>query len=350
MEGQATKKTNFFKEVGKSIKDLDKYEDFAIEAPKKAFMYFIKLLLVFCLIIACFYTYKIVDNMNHIYHKLKENLPEFSYTQGKLMMSSEEPIVIDDYQESIGKIIIDTSNEDNTEKYQIKNQGVLFLKDKVLLLSNNAMGQVSYSYQELAQTYNIPDFTKQEAIHYIDGMNQIPLYLITFVIIFVYLFLIYFISIFLDVLLLSILALLVSRIARIQLKYAPCFAIAAHAITLPVLLNLIYINVNLLTGFQIKYFQLMYSTISYIYIIVAILMIKTDFIDRQKELMKLAQEQEKIKEELKKQEEEEKQKQQEEQKKQEEKEETNKKPKRKKENKEEKGVGADAPACEETGK
>ena len=95
----------------------------------------------------------------------------------------------------------------------------------------------------------------------------------------------------------------------------------------------------------------MYNTISYIYVIVAILMIKTDFINRQLELIKLAEEQEKIKAEIKQKEEEEKQKKQEENKKPEEKENNETKDKKKKEKKqkgdEEKGVGADAPACQE---
>ena len=95
----------------------------------------------------------------------------------------------------------------------------------------------------------------------------------------------------------------------------------------------------------------MYSTISYIYVIVAILMIKTDFINRQKELIKLAEEQEKIKEELarKEQEEKEKQEQQENKKPKEEEKPVEKEKTKKKKKKEddEKGVGADAPACEE---
>ena len=52
----------------------------------------------------------------------------------------------------------------------------------------------------------------------------------------------------------------------------------------------------------------MYNTISYIYVVVAILMIKTDFINRQAELIKIAQERLKVKEELEKQKEEEKEK------------------------------------------
>lgn len=356
MSEENNKKTNFFKEAFKSIKDLDKYEDFALETPGKAFKYFIKLIAIFCIIVSIFYTYNIVKNMNDIYANLKDKLPDFSYTQGTLNMSSEEPVVIEDYKDVFGKIIIDTSITGNeTEKYESEKEGILILKDKCIILANDAMGQVAYKYEDIAKSYNISDFTKQDVVNYVEGMNIISIYASVYFVIFVYLYIIYFISIFMDVLLLSALAFIISRISRIKLKYAPSFSIAVHAITLPVLLNLIYIVVNLLTGFQIKYFQLMYSTISYIYVIVAILMIKTDFINRQMELMKLAEEQEKVKEEMRKKEEEEKQKKKEENKKP--KEENKEKPetksknnKKKKQSDEEKGLGADAPAFQETEK
>lgn len=352
MSEENNKKTNFFKEAFKSIKDLDKYEDFALEVPGKAFKYLLKLILVFAIIISIFYTYKIVNNMNDIYSNLKIKLPDFSYNEGTLKMDSNEPIVIEDYKEIFGKVIIDTNiSENEIEKYESEKEGILILKDKCFILSNSAMGQVTYKYSDLASSYNINNFTKQDVINYIEGMNIISICFSIYFVIFVYLFIMYFISILMDVLLLSLLAYIVSRISRIRLKYAPSFSIAIHSITLPVVLNLIYIVVNLLTGFKIKYFQLMYSTISYIYVIVAILMIKTDFINRQMELMKIAQEQEKVKEEMKKKEEEEKEKQKEENKKPEEKkEEKQQNNKRKKKKDEEEGVGADAPACQESGK
>ena len=351
MSEESNKKNNFFKDILKSIKDLDKYEDFAIEKPSKAFKYLLKLVAIFCVIICIFYTYQIVQNINDIYANLMNKLPDFSYTEGNLTLNSEEPVVIEEYKEVIGKIIIDiNASEDKINEYE-KNSGIgiLLLKDKCVILSNTGMGQVTYKYEDIAASYNITEFTKQDVINYIEGMNVISIYSSIYFIIFVYMFIIYFITIFMDVLLLSVLAFIVSRISGIRLKFAPSFGIASHAITLPVILNLLYIIVNLFTGFEIKYFQFMYSTISYIYVIVAILMIKTDFIQRQMELIKLAQEQEKVKEEMK-------------QKEEEEKEEQNKKPedknkekeektsKRKKKNEGEEGTGANAPACEELGK
>lgn len=305
MNEETNKKTNFFKEALKSIKDLDKYEDFALELPKTAFKYLFKLVLIFIAIITLVYSYKIVDSLNNIYAGLKEKLPNFSYSQGVLKVDSSEPIILEEYEETIGKVIIDTNiDESEINKYEkeIGNNtiGVLILKDKCIVLSNTTAGQVTYKYSDIASSYNITEFTKQNAIEYIDNINIVSVYASIYFVIFVYFFIIYFISIFVDVLILAVLAYIVARISRIRLKFTPSFNVAVHSITLPILLNLVYIIVNLLTGFNIKYFQLMYNTISYIYVIVAVLMIKTDFINRQLELMKLAEEQEKVKKEMEK--------------------------------------------------
>ena len=344
MSEETSKKNNFFRDVLKSIKDLDKYEDYALELPKSAFKYLFKLVLLFCTIICVFYTYQIVQNMNEIYINLKDKFPDFSYKEGILKVQSEEPMIIEDYRDILGKIIVDTNG--NVEDYE-KENGILLLKDKCIFLADNGMGQVTYNYEEFAKSYNVTEFTKQDIINSVDGMNIISIYSSVYFAIFIYLFIAYFIKIFMDVLILGILAYLVSRISNIKLKFAPSFGIATHAITLSVILYLIYIIVNLFTNFKIDYFNLMYNTISYIYVIVAILMIKTDFIQRQMELIKIAQEQEKVREEMKQKEEVEKEKQKEENEKPEE---ENKEGKTSKKNNESEGEdtsGANAPACRE---
>ena len=68
---------------------------------------------------------------------------------------------------------------------------------------------------------------------------------------------------------------------------------------LSIVLYLIYICVNITTGFTIKYFDLAYEIISYIYIITAILMIKSDLIKQQIEIGKIVEEQKKVREEKK---------------------------------------------------
>lgn len=300
---EKNKKSNFFKEAFKSIKDLDKYEDFALETPKVSFKYFAKLVLAFAVIVSFFYTFKIVDNCKNVYATMKEKLPEFSYSNGTLSMETDETIVIDDYSETFGKILIDTNSTELTEyqdKIKKENISLVVLKDKCVVISNSTLGQVEYNYLALVSSCNINEFTKQSAIEYFESLNIVSMCASLYFIIFVYLFIVYFISIFMDILILWILAYLVSKLSRLNLKAAPSFSVAVHAITLSLVLNIIYIILNLLFGINVKYFGLMYNLISYIYVIVAVLMIKTDFINRQIELMKLANEQEKVKAELEK--------------------------------------------------
>lgn len=300
---EKSKKNNFFKEAFKSVKDLDKYEDFALETPKVSFKYFIKLVLAFAVIVSLFYTFKIVDNCKNVYATMKEKLPEFSYSNGTLSMETEEPIIIDDYSETFGKILIDTNSTELTEyqdRIKKENISLVVLKNKCVVISNSTLGQVEYNYLALASSCNINEFTKQSAIEYFEGLNIVSMCASLYFIIFIYLFIVYFISIFMDILILWLLAYLVSKLSKLNLKAAPSFSVAVHAITLSLVLNIIYIILNLLTGINVKYFGLMYNLISYIYVIVAVLMIKTDFINRQAELMKLASEQEKVKAELEK--------------------------------------------------
>ena len=116
---------------------------------------------------------------------------------------------------------------------------------------------------------------------------------------FMYFFALYFVYGLIDAIIVSILGFIASRITRIRLKYKPIYIMSIYALTLPIILNCIYIVVNTFTGFTIDYFQIVYNVIAYIYVITAILMIKTDFIEQQRELIKIVQQQIKLKYEQK---------------------------------------------------
>ena len=314
---EVIKKQNFFKDLIKSIKDFDKYEDFAIEGVGKSIKYFIKILLIFCAAICIAYTYKIAKNTNNVYTSLKDKIPNFTYENGELITENTDAVIIEEYGETVGSIIIDTKNEQanvvNDYKEQIDKYGsaILLLKNKIIVINPSFNGQIEYKYSDLLSAYNIQNGTKEQLVNYIDGLNIVSVILTVFFVMLVYLFIAYFLTTIIDALMLSCLGYISSRFFRLKIKFSVAFSVAVHALTLPMILNLIYILVNLFTGFEIKYFQIMYYTIAYIYVVVAVLMIKTDFINRQAELIKIAQEQMKIKEELENQEQEEDEKQEE---------------------------------------
>ena len=81
---------------------------------------------------------------------------------------------------------------------------------------------------------------------------------------------------------------------------------SAYALTLSIILYMIYIALNVLTGFYIRLFDIAYNAISYIYIATAILMIKSDLTKQQIEVTKIVEVQKQIQEEKEQETEEEK--------------------------------------------
>ena len=89
-----------------------------------------------------------------------------------------------------------------------------------------------------------------------------------------------YVSTLLNIVVISVLGYLASRIMRIPLKYKATFNMAVSAVTLPLILNVIYTIANLITGFKINNFELMYDLIAYVYMMVAIMFIRTEIIKK----------------------------------------------------------------------
>lgn len=123
---------------------------------------------------------------------------------------------------------------------------------------------------------------------------MLKIYAIFAAISFVYLYIAYLIQILIDILLLSVVGYLLSKIISVRFKYKSIFNMSVYALTFSIILYMIYIIINLFTGFTVKYFEIAYNAIAYIYIITAMLMIKSDLIKQQIEVDKIVQEQKKI--------------------------------------------------------
>ncbi|MCI9287113.1 MAG: DUF1189 family protein [Clostridia bacterium] len=215
--------------------------------------------------------------------------------------------------EALQIIIINTNAENDLENEYINKinkyeNGIVLLKDKLIYKNNILSQNIEYSYENILNFYDIQEFEKQDVLNFVNSINGIGLYSGFVLFIGMYMFVIYFISTLIDAFMLAILGFVLARIIGVKIKFKATFNIGVYALTLPIILNLIYIVINAFTGFTIRYFQWMYTTISYIYVIVSILIIKTDLINRQMELMKIIEEQEKVKKELEEKERQEKEK------------------------------------------
>lgn len=298
------KKTSFFKKVLISIKDFDKYDMFARENVGQAIIYLLQMMVAFSILITVLSVYSFSNNLRDIITKFDEQISSLSYSDGSLTINDNQKLEVNDFNETIGKVIIDTSDltDEQIEQYkkeiQDNGNGVLLIKDKVIILNESLSAIAESNYKSILDSYQIETLDKQLILDYYNK-NNISIYISAAILMFVYIFMIYSFNILIDSVALGILAFITARIVRIKMKYTASLNISIHALTLPLLLNMIYVLINFFTGYTVKYFQIMYTTIAYIYIITAILMIKSDYIKGQMEVQKIEDEQQKIKEEIK---------------------------------------------------
>lgn len=337
------KEISFFKKLIISIKDFERYPELASKSWTKVLPYLVKLLTIFVIVASFASVYALAEQVQSGLEYVKEELPNFTFSNNELKMEQEEPILYENMDKLFDTIIIDTREiNDETlslykEKMQKASNGITLLKDKALVKTNVTNGIVEYTYSSISEEYQINEFNKQQVLEYFSATNLALMYIGIFIMVSIYMFILYFISIWLDIILLGALGFFTALILRLRLRFSAMCKIAIHSLTLPILLNAVVILIETFTNFRIEYFDIMYIGIAYIYIITAILMIKSDVIKNQKELAKIIDEQEKVRQELEKQKEEEETKK-EEQEREKEKEEQRKKEKKEKDN-EDKNVG-----------
>ena len=339
---RTTKRDGFFKTVLKSIKDFDKYEQFALETMGRTCLYLLQMVAIITIVVVAILIYQFSNTMQSAVIYFNDNIQEMSYADGILTVNSNQKLEINTNSTIAQKIIVDTSEltTEQIEQYRTDlndlNSGIILLKDKILIKNEMLTAITETTYTDILSQYNLTNLDKQSVLDYIYA-NQSQVYISVAIVEFIYMFSMYLTSILMDTLILAILGLIVARIAGMKIKFSACFSIGVHALTLPIILNILYIILNAFTGYTIKYFQIMYTAISYIYMVATILIIKSDYIKRQMELDKLKSEQEKIRAELDNQKEEDK------------KEEERRKEEKKEQKEKESGEYADKQSDSETG-
>lgn len=331
-------KLSFWKKIKISITDFEKYQDLAAERVIKTIGYIALIMLIFNIVVAGIYTYKFSATISNIRGYIEENIAQITFEEAKLTVipKNKEKITTIKNEESKITVIINTQNSNEKElqksidEFNGIENAILILPNKIMLKNGLIKQPYSYSYENISNQYNINKLDKQEVLNLlsIDTIKQVLIYV--YIVMFIYMFIMYFSSALIDIIMLSVLGYIVTIIAKIRIRYSAIYNIAAYAITLPVILNLVYFVVNAFTGFTIKYFEVMYTGIASIYIITAILIIKSDVIKRQIELEKIIQEQEKVKLELQQKEEEKKEREERERQKKEDEEKNNQDDNRKK--------------------
>lgn len=280
-------KKGFFKKVWYSIFKLEKYGEMSAEGVGRAIKYLIKLSLILAIIISLGTIYQVNLMKNKAENFIENQVGEFSYKDGVLKLENEEPVIAP--SSYLGKVIIDTNIETNEEidnylNSMTGNKGILILKDKILIQGATQRGVITYNYDSVLGEIDIGEINKQQVMDYLNGSNVWKVYLIIFVIVLLYTLINTFLSILFNTAVLSMFGYLVTWFAKIKIRLQAIFNLAAYALTLSIVLNAVYITVNIFTDFVIKYFQVMYIAVAAIYLIAAIFIIKSEFLKKQIEV------------------------------------------------------------------
>lgn len=305
-------KIGFFHKIWNSITKIEKYPDMAAEGLGRAFSYICKIVAILAIILCLGILYQMHQIMQEGIQYLQNEFPEFSYKDGILEVDTEKRFTISEDDSYVGRTIVDTKTEDEETINQYMSEvnkagsGIIVLKDKVILKNGAVAGNINYNYSELLEQMNIHEFNKQTVIDYVNSPQVITLYVSIFITIFIYSFIMYLITTLSNVVFLSVFGYLTTWIARIKMRFLAVFNMSVYALTLSIFLNMLYIAVNIFIDFKMEYFQVMYVAVAAIYLVAAIFLLKTEFVKKQMELMKLAEAQEIVRREIEEREEQEK--------------------------------------------
>lgn len=314
------KKTNrrgFWKKLVCSVGKIESYPEMATEGVPKAISYMIKLVAILAVVVCLGIVYQTNQVLTEGIDYLNKDFPDFSYQEGTLTVVSEQPIILEEAK-LVGKVIVDTKEHTEEEINQYTNSlteagnGVVVLKDKIIIKNESITGTITYAYQDILGQVGITEFTKQDVINFAASSQMIQLYLSLFITMFMYAFVMYFLNTLTYVLVVSLFGSIANLVTKLRMRYAAIFNMAVYAITLSTLLNIVYVGVNIWIPFGIKYFEVMYISVAVVYLVAAIFMIKADWIKRQGEIIEIQEVQKQVKEEIEQKEREKEEKKQEE--------------------------------------
>lgn len=293
------KKIGFFSRIKIAVANLENYSLFVEEKPAVAIKYFFLIVLVLALVISGIQTFDAMQKIQKGYHYVKNEMADFSYENGALHFSEKVYAYDNEYD---FYLIADTEDEITDEilqeyKTQVKSSGLIFLQNKVIYKSGNS--EIEYQLADLSNQYGINTLDKAKLVEEVENVGMMGIAITIFIAVLISMYIIELVSTFIDWLMITIFSLIVARVCRIHMRWKHGFNISIYALTLPIILSMLYNIANYLTGFYTQYFRVVYLLISYVYVVAVILMIKSDLLKQEVEVGRIVETQKEIHEELK---------------------------------------------------
>ena len=191
---------------------------------------------------------------------------------------------MDAYDEEYNsRLIIDTSedvSDETLEKYQKESKNAdysaILLKDKIIYRFDSTLENgAETTYNNVTSLLGMKDITKASLIkNYLNEDNLSKLRIILGVYAFLTILLLNIVTLLEDIIIIGVFGWIASKIAKVPLTIGKTMSLAIYSLTLSILLSTTYSVVYSLTNFEIKYFELMYMIIAYIYMVASIMIMK----------------------------------------------------------------------------
>lgn len=302
---ESQKKIGFFKRIKIAIFKLEDYGMFLGERTSVALNFFLILILLISLIISIVSSYNFYKMSNTAYSYIQNELPNFKYENNILKFEKNLEVYDYDYKFRLYINTDDNVSEDILKTYKENmysdDLGLVLLKDKAIYIFDGNV--IEQTYQELFSDQYLGqlgiNFTnKQELVNSIQNIGFGTVINVYFVANFISIFINNVITNLGYLFVVAIFGYIAARFCGVRFKMSPMISLSVYSLTLSIILSGIYLVIYMLTGFIIKYFDVMYLLIAYVYIIAAILMIKYDLIKQSEELQKIIEVQKQVKKEL----------------------------------------------------
>ncbi|MBQ3407634.1 MAG: DUF1189 domain-containing protein [Clostridia bacterium] len=254
------RKNLFINQVIDSIKNFDSYKEISECKVLNSFIYFLLLILIYAIISTIGITYKTNAKIKNAQNFIRDEISSISYNDGILSVNGDE------YSSYYGNyLIIDTSENANIEDY---NASMIFGKRNFYIKVEQNMMKFSYS------NFFNQNVDKDTIVEALNSDNYTALIIIVSL---VGAFIVLSISTLLDILVIAVIGFIISEIiGNNKIKFKNAFNIAVHAVTLSVILGMVYFLVNTFTGFYVKYFSTMYTLLATIYMVTAVILINAE--------------------------------------------------------------------------
>lgn len=290
-------KIGFFTRLKIAIFKLEDYGTFLGENFSVALKYFFTLILLVSIIISMATTYQVSKMTNKLSNYIQEELPDFTYEDGKLNFLEKVNAYDNDFEMAF---IVDTSDEIDEKtlsdyKNKVIEYGIILLADKAIFISEDL--SMEEEYKTLTDEYGFNIKNKSDLISQFSKTTINTALGTYFIADIIGSFIVNVISVLIDLFIVAIFGWIASRICGIAFSTIPILILSIYSVTLSVVLNSIYACIRSIIGFEIPYFDMICLLISYIYIIAAIFMIKYDLIKQKEELQKIIDVQQEVKRE-----------------------------------------------------